>query len=147
MMGIYFLLDGKNVVYVGRSECCEKRILHHIGTDKIFDDYRIIECLDSTYLATCENRLIRFFKPKYNNQSNPIHNWGLQKRFKLNNDIVFVDNMAPLGHYFNSTKRLFRKLRTGYIAGYGQVVFYLRLMEIILIDEDTVKSEYVPFKK
>ena len=38
--GIYFLIKGRNVVYVGQSENCEHRINSH-ANDKDFDRYFI----------------------------------------------------------------------------------------------------------
>ena len=60
--GIYFLLCGSNVVYVGQARCVYSRIPQH--KDKIFDRYAFVPCqtelldkLESLYIHTLRPRL------------------------------------------------------------------------------------------
>lgn len=61
--GIYFLLDKRKVVYVGRTVTWPVRLAAHRWMD--FTSARVIEC-DPEDLVKNEARLIELFKPKYN---------------------------------------------------------------------------------
>ena len=65
MIGIYFLKDGDNVVYIGQSVDIEKRIEHHERSDKKFDSFYFEECSRSE-LSVKEKNCIIEMKPKYN---------------------------------------------------------------------------------
>lgn len=63
MIGIYFLLKNKKIVYIGQSRNVERRIASH--RDKDFDSFRVIACgVDD--LLRYEKRLINYFKPELN---------------------------------------------------------------------------------
>lgn len=64
---VYFLLDGDEVVYVGKtSQPWPKRILDHIKNGAIdFDDVWRLE-VDESSLNDVELKYIKKFKPKYN---------------------------------------------------------------------------------
>lgn len=66
MIGIYFLLKGDVVVYVGQSMNVEKRVTAH--RDKDFDSFRVIPC-EPSKLLHYEKRLIKYFKPMYNGET------------------------------------------------------------------------------
>lgn len=61
--GIYFLLKGKKLVYIGETMDFPNRVSQH--KDKVFDNVRFIEC-ESPASYFYEQRLIKYFKPKYN---------------------------------------------------------------------------------
>lgn len=61
--GIYFLIKSKEIVYIGQSLHCPKRICEH--TDKDFDDFAIIGC-DKDSLDIMESLYILKFEPKLN---------------------------------------------------------------------------------
>ena len=63
MTGIYFLLDGNEVVYVGQTKDFVNRIKSH--SNKKYTSYRFIEC-EAKHLLEYEGRWIRKFKPKFN---------------------------------------------------------------------------------
>jgi len=62
--GVYFLLQGKEIVYIGQTFNWPRRLNSH-KKDKVFDSFRLIEC-DKSVLNYYERRFIRYFKPKYN---------------------------------------------------------------------------------
>lgn len=61
--GVYFLLRGNKIVYIGQTSRFPNRISCH--TDKNFDSYRFIECSWENSLKY-ESRWIKRFKPEYN---------------------------------------------------------------------------------
>jgi hypothetical protein len=66
--GVYFLLKGDEVVYVGKSVNSEKRVFDHVGSEKDFDSYCFIPC-ESEYhddLLDMEAQYILKYLPKYN---------------------------------------------------------------------------------
>ena len=64
--GIYFLLKGRSVIYVGKSEDVEHRIGQHRSRRKIdFDAVYMIECPVSE-MARLEARYIRSLRPPLN---------------------------------------------------------------------------------
>jgi hypothetical protein len=68
--GVYHLLHEGEIVYVGSSIFCEKRIFEHFK-DKVFDDVFIQEI--KLGMIDCEAEDIAKYKPKYN-KSIPICN-------------------------------------------------------------------------
>ena len=68
MIGIYFLLKRKKVVYIGQSTNIVSRIKCH--SNKEFDSFRVI-CCKKSKLHGYEKRWIVRFKPKYNICLNP----------------------------------------------------------------------------
>lgn len=89
--GIYFLLDGSHIVYVGQSVQPEARIISHIRTEKDFDGYAISRCghLD---LDDLEVRYILKYTPKYNKNLNPSNNYKsldqIKKILKINKNAL-----------------------------------------------------------
>lgn len=69
-IGVYFLLDGDEVVYVGQSVSVYSRILQH--TDKLFDRYAFVPCAVDA-LDRLESLYIHFLRPRLNgNQRNGV---------------------------------------------------------------------------
>lgn len=62
--GVYFLLDKREVVYIGQSTSVLSRMVGH--NDKVFDDVRMIEVAEAPTRLELERALISEFKPKYN---------------------------------------------------------------------------------
>jgi hypothetical protein len=64
--GIYFLINGDEVVYIGKSdECVVERIRGHYK-DKDFDEVRIYPIIKVSDIYILEAFLITSIKPKYN---------------------------------------------------------------------------------
>jgi len=66
--GIYFLRQGKEIVYIGQSECVISRIVNHVrDTSKIFDSFSYSLCdKTETQRRQIEAFLIKRHQPKYN---------------------------------------------------------------------------------
>ncbi len=65
--GVYFLLDGSDVVYVGQSKNVFSRIAEH--RDKRFDRYAYVPC-EEVSLDTLESFYIYMLRPKLNGMYN-----------------------------------------------------------------------------
>jgi hypothetical protein len=66
LCGIYFLLANAEIVYVGQSIDCNRRIFEHMrDPTKTFDSYYVIEC-QSHLLCELEARYIAKFSPLLN---------------------------------------------------------------------------------
>jgi excinuclease UvrABC nuclease subunit len=62
---LYFLLDGRTIVYIGIT--CQLRIrLTSHRNEKIFDDYKSFVMPDLQTAEKYEKRWIKRFDPKYN---------------------------------------------------------------------------------
>lgn len=73
--GVYFLIDGEEIVYVGKSTACESRVNVHIkDPNKKFDRYKIIP-LDEPLISEAEALYILKFTPKYNRKLYPIKSY------------------------------------------------------------------------
>lgn len=68
--GIYFLIDGKEIVYVGQARNVHSRIFDHIRNRprKKFDSYSYV-LADESELNSLEVRYAYKFKPRYNSLS------------------------------------------------------------------------------
>ena len=69
--GVYFLFDGKEIVYVGQSADIFRRIYEHSsgrakGEKKKFDTWEYIEIPDEAERFRAEHLLILALRPKYN---------------------------------------------------------------------------------
>jgi len=86
--GIYFLYDGKEVVYVGKSNNIIFRVhTHkygklHTGIKKCFTRAKSKEYpnYDDFMLSVIENRWIKRLTPKYNLQGNPRYIYNQKKK-------------------------------------------------------------------
>lgn len=68
--GIYFLVNGSTVIYVGKSTNVLRRVLEHIvAGDKEFDAYHVISA-NRTKLDGMERAYIKAFTPGCNVQRN-----------------------------------------------------------------------------
>ncbi len=66
--GVYFLISGGEIVYVGQSTDVINRVSNHFNhsiNDKIFDSYAVVEC-DPALLNDLEAEYIVRFAPIYN---------------------------------------------------------------------------------
>lgn len=77
---VYFLLQGKEVVYVGQTKNGLTRIYQH--KDKVFDMAYVMEC-DANELNRLENRYIFKYRPKYNKRPNDFEAISLQRVKRL----------------------------------------------------------------
>jgi hypothetical protein len=67
--GVYFLIDGATIVYVGQSTNVWARIRQHQSDqEKIFDRVTVMKVCRSHLLKT-ERHYIELFKPKYNSKA------------------------------------------------------------------------------
>ena len=64
IIGIYFLINKKEIVYIGSSISCLKRINSHFYS-KTFNSYFVIRC-EKEKLLKYESEYIFKFEPKYN---------------------------------------------------------------------------------
>lgn len=74
---IYFLLQHKEVVYVGQTNLGLRRVYSHYK-DKQFDRIYVIEC-NENQLDYFEDLYIIKYKPVYNYQPNMIYRYSLKK--------------------------------------------------------------------
>ena len=68
--GIYFLLQGEKLVYVGETSCVITRIMQH-QQDKEFDGFRFLRIDNVERRLELEAVYIRRYAPKYNIAHNP----------------------------------------------------------------------------
>jgi hypothetical protein len=62
--GVYFLIEGKDIVYIGYSVDCYKRLRRHVLNDIFYFNYfYAVKIQEYEYV---EKFYIRKFKPKYN---------------------------------------------------------------------------------
>lgn len=76
MIGIYFLIRKKRIVYIGQTVSFPYRVMCHASTIE-FDSVRLVEC-DKKRLNEYEARWIKKFRPSHN----LIHNPDLRRVFK-----------------------------------------------------------------
>lgn len=112
--GIYLLYSNDELIYIGQSKFCERRIYEHLKT-KMFDEYKIIRKEEES-LNELEACAIVLLKPKYN-KSIPKNN-----RFITIENYIFKKNKVRL---YGTIKRR-RKLESLKIKSYeiGKFVFY-----------------------
>lgn len=78
--GIYYLISGNDIVYVGKSVNLLARIADHIrGNEKDFDGYFLYQCHIST-ANMIEPYEIMHYLPKYNTSLPPNTKWMTKKR-------------------------------------------------------------------
>jgi hypothetical protein len=66
LSGVYFLIAAGDIVYVGQSMDCSRRIIEHMrDPEKTFDSYHILECQPSLLLEV-ESRYIAKLRPSLN---------------------------------------------------------------------------------
>lgn len=70
--GVYFLLKGETIVYVGQSMNCEARVhTHVVSGKKDFDTYSIIPIIDECERNDTEIVNILKYTPRYNKNIPP----------------------------------------------------------------------------
>lgn len=62
--GVYFLIKGDEIVYIGRSYDCVRRVTRH--PRDWFDSYAVLECQDADKISRLEVQYIQKFSPRYN---------------------------------------------------------------------------------
>ena len=71
--GVYVLLRGVVVVYIGHAQCLARRIGQHREEKKIkFDSVKVFPCAHKGRMLAMERRLIREHRPKWNEKSKPV---------------------------------------------------------------------------
>lgn len=108
--GIYFLVDGSEIVYVGQSLNVYARIAAH--KDKKFEKVFVIKC-DAENLLKIESQYIKLFTPKYNNQLNP-HSWLLPKT-KTNVPAKIIHHAQRCNDLVNPGLYKFIKSKNGFL--------------------------------
>lgn len=72
--GVYFLLRGYEVIYIGKSRRVRRRVSQHRSTlPEKFDSWRWIPCVDEMLLGT-ERLLIKALSPRLN--GSPHNRWA-----------------------------------------------------------------------
>lgn len=66
--GVYFLFDGKELVYIGKGWNCLLRVAEHTRkeSDKIFTSWNFIHIENDEERDELERKLVRNYKPKFN---------------------------------------------------------------------------------
>lgn len=70
--GVYFLIKGNEIVYVGQSTQVEIRIDYHTKTRKDFDEVRVLCGIPKMFLTHVEGFYIKRYKPQYNGVYPPV---------------------------------------------------------------------------
>lgn len=83
-MNIYFLTNGKDVVYVGKTNDVKRRIKQH--NDKKFDNYFSIVC-DDEDANHIEDEYIKMLDPLYNNSLNRFGHYISLSDFCIENNL------------------------------------------------------------
>ena len=103
MMYVYKLMDGDEVVYVGKTKDPQQRVAQH-RVDKKFDSVFVSQCSD---VNKVEKELIGYYKPKYNcthrNRKvgqEPLVEWTLFYSEAVNKDYSQIP-LALLGKKFS----------------------------------------------
>ena len=65
LMGIYFLYNGDELIYIGQSRSILSRIGQHVKGGKSFDSYTFVEC-DEEDLDSMEAGYIKHYHPSMN---------------------------------------------------------------------------------
>lgn len=94
--GVYFLLQGDHVVYVGQAKNVKKRIAEHkADPEKVFDAYSFLPC-DAEDLDTLEALYIMHLRPKQNKRQPGLYNI-LRATRKLPKNLKMPDAEAIQG--------------------------------------------------
>ena len=91
--GLYFLYNGDELVYIGKSSNIFSRVGQHIRENiKMFDNwnYKIIE--NDKERDEMEGYLIEIFKPKYNQKGEPNSIFDKDKQELLKSDLYSTIN-------------------------------------------------------
>ena len=74
IVGVYYLFDKNEVVYIGASENIKSRLIaHYSNKEKEFDDFSFHTC-DKNILFKAEAKAIRRYLPKYNKKVPALDN-------------------------------------------------------------------------
>jgi excinuclease UvrABC nuclease subunit len=72
--GIYFLIAGDEIVYVGQARNIFFRLAAHYNSDKVFQTFSYVECAPEE-LCELEAEYIVAFAPRYNITLPPNQTW------------------------------------------------------------------------
>ena len=97
---VYFLFDGDELVYVGKSTNLFARIGTHVAEGfKKFDRFEFYETDDQDRM---EEFFIRLLRPKYN-KTVPDNNFPNMPSIKMNRDVIWlhdgVEERIPIDEY------------------------------------------------
>lgn len=88
--GVYFLLDGGRVVYVGQAKNVNQRLkMHKIDPDKAFDSYAWVAC-EEEHLDTLEALYIMSLRPALNKRQPNLYAM-LERTKKLPRNLALPD--------------------------------------------------------
>jgi hypothetical protein len=105
--GVYFLLDGEQVVYVGQSVAVHKRVMEHLASKK-FDGFAYVAC-DRSGLDILESLYIHALRPKENGRWSS-NGGGMMAPFRLD---VLLDGADKLkGSAFARQQRNQKRVAT-----------------------------------
>jgi hypothetical protein len=102
-IGVYWLYDGNEIVYIGHSKNLITRITSHVSSDKVWDKVKII-LFDNVKIArSVERTLLLNIQTKYNN---PKFNKGYtaESRYK-----AFKNEIKSALKYYDIYSRLNKK--------------------------------------
>ena len=71
--GVYFLIRGRIVVYVGQSNDICRRLIQHYKSDKSFTHYWCFGGIPEIFVEAVEGYYIHKIKPPLNNKMPPLH--------------------------------------------------------------------------
>jgi hypothetical protein len=99
-IGVYFLIQNSEIVYIGQSVFIEARGGQHIAEDVKMFDRMVYLPLPRSALDQVEGAMIRTLKPKYNGNSGPIVGKNIQEfleslRESLNAKMSNADQLQP----------------------------------------------------
>ena len=113
VIGIYFLIKDKKIVYVGQSTNIFARVGAH-KMDKDFDKAVYFEC-PSTELDDLEYELINILQPQYNKTGNPQERFPYLD-FSTRSEASLakeIERRIQAGKYSRRTVRSFREFGLG----------------------------------
>lgn len=99
---VYFLLDGNEVVYVGKSKYGVSRPFMH--KDKKFTDVAVMKC-EENELDYYETKYIRQYNPKYNRKAGALELTFKKARDRVRKTTIFSDFTV------NDIKRIMKKIK------------------------------------
>ena len=79
LIGVYFLLSGKSIVYIGKTTNIVARMYGH--NEKKYDRFRLIVC-DEGVIDLYEKRWISKFQPAYNTIHTELQKLDFNSRCK-----------------------------------------------------------------
>lgn len=145
-IGVYFLIEKRKVIYIGKTKSWPNRLIGH--REIHFDEAKLLEC-DAKNIDAYELRLINIFRPKHN-CSIKVHKRMTNEWIENNKD--FVKKCIESNDKKDLRKLGFKaKTDLGYSPKYTNsdlkwtiVRDYCKLYKL---DFDHNKGKFVPIKK